>query len=170
MTKNGNQQTTNAPVIMANVLAAFLSRLDSMLRRRLQPPAAVTAATATDVILRVNLAGCCCCGATANVCSTYKLSAVSDGKTLGRPRLKTPTAAAMTEQEEGSTVETNEIPVLLLVPVVEFVGAADETAPLKLSLNPPMAAAAADDDEIPLFCLCSLRLLILFLAVRKILQ
>ena len=76
----------------------------------------------------------------------------------------------MTEQEEGSTVETNEIPVLLLVPVVEFVGAADETAPLKLSLNPPMAAAAADDDVIPLFCLCSLRLLILFLAVRKILQ
>jgi hypothetical protein len=97
------------------------------------------------------------------------LSAVSDGETLGRPRFKTPTAAAMTEQEEGSTVETNDIPVLLLVPVVEFVGAADETAPLKLSLNPPMAAAAVDD-EIPLFCLCSLRLLILFLAVRNILQ
>lgn len=159
--------------MMANVLAAFRSRFDSIFRRRLLLEAAATAAAATDVILRVNLAGCCCCGGggggctTATVCSTYKLSAVSDGKTFGRPKFKTPTAAAITVQE-GSAVETNEIP--LLVPVVEFVGAADETAPLKLSLNPPMAAAAADEDETPLLCLCSLRLLILFLAVRKILQ
>ena len=70
----------------------------------------------------------------------------------------TPTAAVMTVQE--GSVETNEI-------AVEFVGA-DETAPLKLSRSPPMAAAAAE--ETPLFCLCSLRLLILFLAVRKIRQ
>lgn len=176
MTKKGSQQTTNAPVMMANVLAALRSRLDSMFRRRLVvEAAAATAAAATDVIRRVNLAGwvgggCAGGGTIATVCSTYKLSRVSDGDEIGiggRPRFKTPTAAAMTVQVVGSLVETKEIPVLL---VVELVGAADETAPLRLSRNPPMAAAAADEDETPLFCLWSLRLLIRFLAVRKIRQ
>lgn len=58
MTKKGSQQTTNAPVMMANVLAALRSRFDSMFRRRLVvEAAAATAAAATDVIRRVNLAG-----------------------------------------------------------------------------------------------------------------
>lgn len=60
-------------------------------------------------------------------------------------------------------VETNEIPVLF---VVDIVGAAEETAPLKLRRSPPDAA----EEETPLFCLGSFRLLIRFLAVKKILQ
>lgn len=50
MTKNGSQQMTKAPVMMASVLAALRSRLDSMFRRLLVLEAAATAAAATDVI------------------------------------------------------------------------------------------------------------------------
>lgn len=68
MTKNGNQQKTNAPVMMANVLAALRSRLDSILRRLLLLEAEAAVDAATDVIRRVNLAGGV--GGVSTVCSS----------------------------------------------------------------------------------------------------
>ena len=158
MTKNGSQQTTKAPVMMASVLAAFRSRRDSMLRRLLVLDAAATAAAATDVMrLVIGLVfgfgvavGCCCSDP-----STHSSSETDGG---GRPRLSTPTAAAMMVQVVS--VETLETPVL-----VELVGAAEETAPRILRRMP------SDADAMPLLgCCCCFRLLMRFLAVRKILQ
>lgn len=134
--------------MMANVLAALRSRLDSILRRLL-----LVDATATDVIRRVNFA----CGVVLVTAGCWSTTQTLSATTDGLPRFKIPTAAVMAVQVVAA--ETNEMPVLF---VVDIVGAAEETAPLILSRWPP--------DAMPLFCFGSFRLLIRFLAVKKIRQ